>query len=82
MTHSTQTVELSQLTAPTITVEAANGISYAYRRFGMSDYRWRPLLFLQHFRGNLDNWDPLLVDTIAAHREAAICPRSDLIAST
>lgn len=30
MTHSTQTVELSQLTAPNITVDAANGISYAF----------------------------------------------------
>lgn len=72
MTHSTQTVALSQLTAPNITVEAANGISYAYRRFGSSDDRWPPLLFLQHFRGNLDNWDPLLVDTIAAHREVIL----------
>ncbi|HEV2258018.1 MAG TPA: hypothetical protein VGS06_33200 [Streptosporangiaceae bacterium] len=25
-----------------------------------------PLVLLQHFRGNLDNWDPLLVDTLAA----------------
>jgi pimeloyl-ACP methyl ester carboxylesterase len=72
MTPSTQTVELSQLTAPNITVEAANGITYAYRRFGTSDDRWPPLLFLQHFRGNLDNWDPLLVDPIAAHREVIL----------
>jgi pimeloyl-ACP methyl ester carboxylesterase len=72
MTHSTQMVELSQLTAPNITVEAANGITYAYRRFGTSEDRWPPLLFLQHFRGNLDNWDPLLIDTIAAHREVIL----------
>ena len=24
---------------------------------------------LQHFRGNLDNWDPLLLDSLAASRE-------------
>jgi pimeloyl-ACP methyl ester carboxylesterase len=61
---------LSQLTAPILSVEAANGVSYAYRRFGSSDRP--PLLFLQHFRGNLDNWDPLLVDTIAARREVIL----------
>jgi pimeloyl-ACP methyl ester carboxylesterase len=27
-----------------------------------------PLLLLQHFRGNLDNWDPALVDALAADR--------------
>ena len=24
---------------------------------------------LQHFRGNLDNWDPALTDALAAERE-------------
>jgi pimeloyl-ACP methyl ester carboxylesterase len=28
-----------------------------------------PLVLLQHFRSNLDNWDPLLLDTLAATRE-------------
>ena len=28
-------------------------------RFGTSPM---PLLLLQHFRGNLDNWDPALID--------------------
>jgi pimeloyl-ACP methyl ester carboxylesterase len=70
MSHATQTV--SQLTAPTLTVEAGTGVTYAYRRFGRRDDRWPPLLFLQHFRGNLDNWDPVLVDTIAAHREVIL----------
>ena len=27
-----------------------------------------PLVLLQHFRGNLDNWDPALVDALAADR--------------
>jgi pimeloyl-ACP methyl ester carboxylesterase len=27
-----------------------------------------PLFLLQHFRGNLDNWDPALIDELAAHR--------------
>src|SRR5262245_57975559 len=71
-THSTNTAELTQLTAPIRTIEAATGVAFAYRRFGTRDDRWPPLLFLQHFRGNLDNWDPLLVDTIAAHREVIL----------
>src|SRR4051794_7752702 len=72
MSTETQVAEVSQLTAPNLTVEAANGVTYAYRRFGTSDDRRPPLLFLQHFRGNLDNWDPLLVDSIAAHREVIL----------
>ena len=59
-------------TAENLTVEAENGITYAYRRFGDGTTGAPPLLFLQHFRGNLDNWDPLLVDTIAARREVIL----------
>ena len=25
-----------------------------------------PLVLLQHFRGNLDNWDPALIDALAS----------------
>jgi hypothetical protein len=41
----------------------ADGVSYAYRRFG-SGIRL-PLVCLQHFRGGLDNWDPLVTDGLA-----------------
>jgi pimeloyl-ACP methyl ester carboxylesterase len=44
---------------------AENGIEYAYRDLGAGDV---PLILLQHFRGNLDNWDPALVDALAADR--------------
>ena len=27
-----------------------------------------PLVLLQHFRGNLDNWDPALIDALATDR--------------
>jgi pimeloyl-ACP methyl ester carboxylesterase len=50
---------------PNERVRAADGIEYAYRRLGPSG---RPLVLLQHFRGNLDNWDPALVDRLAAAR--------------
>jgi hypothetical protein len=34
------------------------GDSLVYRRFGNAQTDAPPLLCLQHFRGNLDNWDP------------------------
>jgi pimeloyl-ACP methyl ester carboxylesterase len=46
-------------------VTAADGIEYAYREAGEGGV---PLLLLTHFRGNLDNWDPALVDALAADR--------------
>ncbi|GAA3071300.1 alpha/beta hydrolase [Pseudonocardia yunnanensis] len=62
----------TQFTAPNLYIEAGNGITYAYRRFGSTGPEMTPLLFLQHFRGNLDNWDPLLIDAIAAEREVIL----------
>lgn len=44
----------SHLSAPNQFVEA-NGIRYAYRRSGAKS--GTPLVFLQHFRGGMDNWD-------------------------
>jgi pimeloyl-ACP methyl ester carboxylesterase len=38
----------------------------AYRRFGATN--GVPLLFLIHFRGTMDKWDPLLINSIAASR--------------
>jgi pimeloyl-ACP methyl ester carboxylesterase len=46
-------------------VAAGNAIEYAYRDLGEGAV---PLVLLQHFRGNLDNWDPALVDALAADR--------------
>ena len=48
-------------------VSAANGVDYAYRDTG-GDPAVVPLVLLQHFRGNLDSWDPALIDTLAASR--------------
>src|SRR5712671_5195243 len=49
------------------TVSAANGLDYAYRDTGGREGEV-PLVLLQHFRGNLDNWDPALIDALAATR--------------
>ena len=46
-------------------ITAANGIEYAYHEVGAGEV---PLVALQHFRGNLDNWDPALIDDLAAER--------------
>ena len=49
-------------------VSAANGIDYAYRDTGPGASGGLPLVLLQHFRGNLDNWDPALIDALASTR--------------
>jgi hypothetical protein len=41
------------LAAENKNIDAANGISYAYRDLGSSDV---PVVLFQHFRGNLENW--------------------------
>jgi pimeloyl-ACP methyl ester carboxylesterase len=46
-------------------VSAANGVDYAYRDTGEGEVA---LVLLNHFRGNLDNWDPALVDALAVNR--------------
>jgi pimeloyl-ACP methyl ester carboxylesterase len=56
-------------TAPTRFVEA-NGIRFAYRRFGKSG--GVPLVFNMHFTGTMDHWDPLVTDGLAATREVIL----------
>ncbi len=54
------TTDSSYSGLPNKLVSAANGIDYAYRDAGGTDSGGLPLVLLQHFRGNLDNWDPAL----------------------
>jgi pimeloyl-ACP methyl ester carboxylesterase len=58
------TIELSAH-APTSFIEA-NGVKYAYRRLGQPSSV--PLVFLQHFTGTMDSWDPVVVDGFAQAR--------------
>jgi len=53
---------------PNLTISAANGIDYAYRDTGPAANGDVPLVLFQHFRGNLDNWDPALIDALASAR--------------
>ena len=53
-------------TAPTQFVEA-NGIRFAYRRFGKAG--GVPVVFNQHYTGTMDYWDPAVTDGLARDRE-------------
>ena len=66
-------------TAPTQSVEA-NGIRYAYRRFGAGD--GLPLVCLQHFRGGLDNWDRLVTDGLAENRSVILFNNAGIATSS
>ena len=52
-------------TAPTRYIEG-RGIRFAYRRLGPSIET--PLVLLQHFSGNIDAWDPAVVNALATDR--------------
>ena len=56
-------------TAPTQFVEA-NGIRFAYRRFG--NPRGVPLVFSPHYTGTMDYWDPAVTDGLAKNREVIL----------
>jgi pimeloyl-ACP methyl ester carboxylesterase len=59
----------SHETAPTRFVEA-DGFRFAYRRFGKRGAL--PLLFLQYFNANLDDWDPFVTNGLALDRDVIL----------
>jgi pimeloyl-ACP methyl ester carboxylesterase len=65
-------------TVPTQFVEA-NGIRYAYRRFGKAGTV--PLLFLQYFNANMDGWDPAVTNSLAADNEVILFDNAGVGAS-
>src|SRR6202047_879970 len=66
-------------TVPTQFVEA-KGIPFAYRSRGKRGCL--PLVFNQHFTGNLDNWDPAVLDRLAKEREVIIFNNAGVASST
>ena len=64
---------------PNKLVSAPNGIDYAYRDAGEGAV---PLVLLQHFRGNLDNWDPALIDALASTRRVVTFDNAGVGGST
>ena len=69
MVHPRQEMTHTHQTAPTQFAEA-NGIRFAYRRFGKSG--GVPLVFNQHFTGTMDHWDPAVTDGLATTREVIL----------
>src|SRR5712671_6172066 len=67
------------VTAPTRYVEA-NGIRFAYRRFGQEG--GTPLVFMQHFRGGMDHWDPAVTDGFAKNRPVILFDNAGVASST
>src|SRR5215471_17288241 len=66
------------LTAPTRFVEA-DGIRFAYRRWGKTG--GLPLVFLNYFSGNLDDWDPLVTDGFAADHDVILFDNAGVASS-
>jgi pimeloyl-ACP methyl ester carboxylesterase len=75
----TTTTGLSYGSAPNQLIRAGNGIDYAHREIGSSTV---PLVLLQHFRGNLENWDPQLLDALAAQRRVVAFDNAGVGATT
>jgi pimeloyl-ACP methyl ester carboxylesterase len=57
----------------------AEGIHYAYRRFGKAGTI--PLLFLEYFNSNMDDWDPAVTNSLAADHEVILFDNSGVGAS-
>ena len=75
------TVSDGQLTAENLSLEVGE-VSFVYRRFGNQETAVPALVMLQHFRGNLDNWDPALVDRLAQDREVVLVDNRGVGGST
>ena len=63
----------TQETAQTQYIKASNGITFAYRRFGVQE--GIPLVMEIHYRANMDFWDPLLINSLATKRPIVMLDR-------
>ena len=66
-------------TAPTRFAQVGEN-RFAYRRFG--NPVGTPIVLLQHFMGNLDNYDPAITDALATHREVILTDNAGVGLST
>jgi pimeloyl-ACP methyl ester carboxylesterase len=62
---SLQTASRTASTSPTLHIDV-NGTPFAYREFGPTN--GIPVVFLHHFTAVIDDWDPRVIDGIAARR--------------
>ena len=72
MTHT-------HVTAPTQFIDG-NGVRFAYRRIGKET--GVPLLFMQHFRGGLDHWDPAITDGLGKDRPVILFNNAGVASSS
>ena len=75
-----QKSELSWKTVPTQTV-TAGGVDYTYREMGQQ-HGGTPVVFLVHLAAVLDNWDPRVMDGIAAKHHVIAFNNRGIGAST
>jgi pimeloyl-ACP methyl ester carboxylesterase len=76
---TSEPVVTSYADAPAKTV-TANGIRFAYRELGPEG--GIPVVFFVHLAASLDNWDPRIVDAIAARRHVITFDQQGVGAST
>ena len=60
---------------------SADGVSFAYREYGQQN-GGTPVIFLNHLAAVLDNWDPRIIDGIAAKHHVIIFDNRGVGAST
>ncbi|GAA1543283.1 alpha/beta hydrolase [Kribbella lupini] len=77
--HARDDIVTAYQDAPTRTV-VADGVTYAYRELGPKG--GIPVVFFVHLAANLDNWDPRIIDPIAAHRHVVAFDNRGVGAST
>lgn len=69
----------SYVALPTTSVTGKDGVRYTFRDTGGTG---RALVLFQHFRGNLDNWDPALIDALSSGRRVVTFNNAGVASST
>ncbi|QGN57740.1 alpha/beta fold hydrolase [Nostocoides sp. HKS02] len=77
--HAQDAVITAYKDAPTRTIHAG-GVTYAYRELGPKV--GVPVVFFVHLAANLDNWDPRIIDPIAAQHHVITFDNRGVGAST
>ena len=85
MTQNSGAIQMTEkeyqwTTVPTQFI-SADGVSFAYREYGQQN-GGTPVIFLNHLAAVLDNWDPRIIDGIAAKHHVVIFDNRGIGAST
>ncbi|MFZ3193150.1 MAG: alpha/beta hydrolase [Moraxellaceae bacterium] len=74
------TQQMNWTNVPTQTV-SADGVEFAYREYGQAN-GGTPVVFLNHLAAVLDNWDPRVVDGLAAQHHIVVFDNRGIGASS